>query len=176
MFLDVAPAPATIGVASQMLLGNPSNATADTNNHSHYLLQRSVEALDYNDTLRQPNWASWHLTTADTGASGRSGRFFLDTTLPPNCYWVKTNAYSGSGYDRGHISPSGDRTDTIPHNEETFLMSNLIPQAPDNNPSLTEPRQYSTQCDDRSDFGCCCRRSGHQHLHRQRARGVFPRR
>lgn len=126
-------AEATIGVAHQMLLGNPSNATADTNNHDHFLVQREVQALDYNDNLRQPNWASWHLTKADLGSSGRSDAFSADTTLPANFYWVKTSDYSGSGYDRGHLCPSADRTDTTNHNEQTFLMSNFVPQAPDNN-------------------------------------------
>ena len=55
----VLPASAKIGITNQMQLGNPSNATTDTNNHSHYLIQRTVEALDYNDNLREPNWASW---------------------------------------------------------------------------------------------------------------------
>ena len=132
-FLLAAPADATIGVAYQMLLGNPSNATADPNNHDHYLIQRDVEALDYNDNHRQPNWASWNYTTNDTGDSGRSPKFFQDTNLPPDFYSVKTSDYSGSGYDRGHMCPSGDRTVSVAVNDETFLMSNMIPQAPDNN-------------------------------------------
>jgi len=133
ILLAVAPAQATIGVQYQMVLGNPSNATADTNDLDHYLIQRDVEALDYNDTLRQPNWASWNLTTADTGSSGRSSNFYLDTNLPPNFYWVPADGYSGSGYDRGHMCPSGDRTSSIATNSATFLMTNMMPQAPDNN-------------------------------------------
>ena len=42
---------AYVDINLQMQLGNPSNATADTNNHTHYLVQRTVEALDYNDNL-----------------------------------------------------------------------------------------------------------------------------
>src|SRR5690349_2844540 len=38
---------ASIGTSLQMQLGNPSGATADTNNHNHYLVQRTVEALDF---------------------------------------------------------------------------------------------------------------------------------
>jgi len=133
LLLGIAPAHATLGVAYQMLLGNPSNATADTNDHNHYLIQREVQALDYSDNLRQPNWASWNLTVDDTGDSGRSPDFFVDTNLPPNFYWVQTTDYVGSGYDRGHMCPSGDRTISVAINEETFLMSNMIPQAPDNN-------------------------------------------
>ena len=130
---SAAPVSATIGVAYQMLLGNPSSATADPSNHSHYLIQRDVEALDFNDTRRLPNWASWNLTTSDTGSSGRSSSFYADASLPSGFYQVQSTGYSGSGYDRGHMCPSGDRTDTVADNDETFLMSNIIPQSPDNN-------------------------------------------
>src|SRR4051812_21538430 len=77
----------------QMQLGNPSNATADTNNHNHYLIVRSVQALDYSDFLREPNWASWDLTSADVGSSGRSDAFAADTSLPSLFYQVKSNDY-----------------------------------------------------------------------------------
>ncbi|MEI6077025.1 MAG: DNA/RNA non-specific endonuclease [Verrucomicrobiota bacterium] len=132
LFTIVISAHAKIGVEFQMQLGNPSNATADTNNHSHYLILRAAEALDYNDTLREPNWASWDLTTDDVGSSGR-GNFLLDTNLPNNFYWVKTTDYTGSGYDRGHMCPSGDRTVSVEVNDLVFFMSNIIPQTPDNN-------------------------------------------
>src|SRR5690242_3224221 len=77
-------AAAYLDPALQMQLGNPSNATADTNNHNHYLLVRSVEALDYSDNLREPNWASWDLTSDDVGNSGRSEAFAIDPNLPSN--------------------------------------------------------------------------------------------
>ncbi len=41
--------------------------------------------------------------------------------------------YTGSGYTRGHMTPSGDRTATIPDNSATFLMTNMIPQTSQNN-------------------------------------------
>jgi len=131
--LGVFPAGATIDASLQMQLGNPSGASADSNNHSHYLIQRTVEAIDYNDNLGEPNWVSWDLTASDVGSSGRSPDFGTDTSLPPNFYEVTTTDYSGSGYDRGHMCPSADRTDNDADNELVFLMSNIIPQAPINN-------------------------------------------
>jgi DNA/RNA non-specific endonuclease len=41
--------------------------------------------------------------------------------------------YTASGFDRGHMTPSADRLATLPLNQATFLMDNIIPQAPDNN-------------------------------------------
>ena len=128
----VLPVHAIIGITNQMQLGNPSNAITDTNNHDHYLIQRTVEAIDYSDNLREPNWASWDLTASDVGSSGR-GDFLTDTNLPPNFYWVKTADYTHSGFDRGHMCPSADRTDNVTDNDLVFRMSNIVPQAPDNN-------------------------------------------
>src|SRR4051812_44768388 len=99
----IAQAHASIGVSLQMQLGNPSGATADTNNHNHYLVQRTVEALDFSDNLGEPNWASWDLTSTDVGSSGRSSSFYTDTTLPSNFYHVSTSDYTSSGFDRGHM-------------------------------------------------------------------------
>ena len=126
-------ADAIIDASLQMQLGNPSNASADTNNHDHYLIQRTVEAIDYSDNYGEPNWASWDLTASDLGSSGRTSSFYTDTNLPANFYHVLTSDYSGSGYDRGHMCPSADRTDTNINNKLVFFMSNIIPQSPNNN-------------------------------------------
>src|SRR6266436_8421657 len=89
---------AYIDATLQMQLGNPSNATADTNNHSHYLIQRTIESLDYNDGRGQANWASWDLTSGDANnAVVRQDSYATDTNLPTNFYWVGPNEYSGSG-------------------------------------------------------------------------------
>ena len=124
---------ATIGAALQSQLGNPSGATAVATATTNYLIARPQYSLSYNNTTREPNWVSWNLTTADLGSSGRSDSFFQDTTLPAGFYQVLTTDYSGSGFDRGHMCPSGDRTVTVADNEATFFMTNMIPQAPDNN-------------------------------------------
>ena len=132
--LALAPAArATLGPALQNQLGNPSGATAVATAPTNYLIPRAQYTLCYNNTTREPNWVSWDLTIADTGSSGRSANFFQDTTLPAGFYQVLPTDYSGSGYDRGHMCPSGDRTVTDADNAVTFFMSNMIPQSPDNN-------------------------------------------
>ena len=136
LLLIMPPAEATIDITLQMQLGNPSNAGADTNNHDHYLIQCTVEALDYSDNLGEPVWASWDLTAGDVGGAARSSSFFTDTTLPPNFYRVTDNDYNGVGtnnLNRGHMCPSEDRTDTVTDNDLVFYMSNIIPQAAVNN-------------------------------------------
>jgi endonuclease G len=129
---------ATIDASLQMQLGNPSGAIADTNNHNHYLIQRTVEAIDYCDNLGEPVWASWDLTADDIGGSGRNSTFYTDTNLPPNFHRVTTADYNGVGnidFNRGHLCPSADRTDTTNDNKLVFYMSNIMPQSALNNQS-----------------------------------------
>ena len=129
----VGSAHAVIGTAYQMQLGNPSGAISDPNNHDHYLIQRTVEAFDYSDNLGEPTWVSWDLTAADIGSSGRSTTFYTDTNLPSGFYEVTDADYTHSGYDRGHMCPSDDRTDTTNDNRMVFFLSNILPQTDDLN-------------------------------------------
>ena len=125
-------AQASIDIALQMQLGNPSGAITDTNNHSHYLIERTVEAIDYSDNLGEPVWASWDLTASDIGNSGRSSSYYTDTNLPPNFYRVTTTDYNGVGtnnFNRGHLCPSADRTDSTTDNKLVFYMSDIMPQS-----------------------------------------------
>src|SRR6476659_2670217 len=118
----------------QMQLGNPSGAISDTNFPNNYLIQRTIEAISYNNSRGQPNWASWDLTSADANnAVVRQDSYSADTNLPPTFYQVGAGEYGGSGFDRGHLCPSADRTDSTNDNNLTFLMSNMMPQAADNN-------------------------------------------
>lgn len=135
---------AVIDINLQMQLGNPSGATADPANplhHLHYLIQRPQYALDYSDTNRQANWVSWDLTSADIGSSGRTDAWAVETNVPSDFHPVPTSTFgsvNGQSYDRGHMCPSADRTVTVPDNKQVFIMSNIIPQASQNNQGLWE--------------------------------------
>ena len=120
-----------------MQLGNPSGANTNTNDHNHYLLQRTVEAIDFSDHLGEPVWASWDLTLSDVGGSGRNSNYYQDTNLPPNfTNRLVTSDYNGVGnidFNRGHLCPSKDRTDTTNDNKLVFFMTNIMPQSGPNN-------------------------------------------
>jgi endonuclease G len=116
-----------------MLMGNPSGAVTSTSSPTNYLLVRPQYAVGYNRDQGKPIWLSWHLSAADLGSTPRQDDFRADTDLPSGWYQVKPTDYSGSGFDRGHNCPSADRTATVADNSTTFLMSNMMPQAPNNN-------------------------------------------
>jgi endonuclease G len=116
-----------------LTMGNPSNAVTDTSYPANYKMEKDEYVLSYARDNGTSNWASWHLDTSWLGSAPRQDDFRGDNTLPAGWYKVVGSSYSGSGYDRGHLCPSADRTLTEDANSETFLMTNMIPQTADNN-------------------------------------------
>lgn len=115
-------------------LGNPSNANTNLNADDNFLIEKPQFELSYNHSKGTANWVSWYLVNEwASGNVGRQDNFRADPDLPENWHAVDGNDYSGSGFDRGHVCPSGDRTNTTANNSATFVMTNIIPQAPDNN-------------------------------------------
>lgn len=100
---------------------------------SNCLMEKPQYALSYNRDRGIPNWVAWHLDNTWLGNAPRQDDFRSDTSLPTGWYQVKKTSYQGSGYDRGHLCPSADRTNAIENNSATFLMTNMMPQAPNNN-------------------------------------------
>ncbi|MET1053993.1 MAG: DNA/RNA non-specific endonuclease [Pedobacter sp.] len=119
--------------ASQILLGNPSGATNSTVNAENYLIDQQYYVESYSRTKGSPNWVSWHIGAEDLGNTKRLNNFRPDTDLPEGWYEVSNTSYKGSGFDKGHNCPSGDRSSSTAANSSTFLMNNMIPQAPNNN-------------------------------------------
>lgn len=113
---------------TELSLGNPSDAKIDTKKPDNYLVTHSTYTLSYNKPRGSANWTAWHLTKSDVGTVDRSNAFAPDTTLPSTEWWIKPGDYTSSGYDRGHLCPSKDRSSTEDANRETFLMSNMQPQ------------------------------------------------
>ncbi|MBC6605749.1 DNA/RNA non-specific endonuclease [Hymenobacter sp. BT188] len=118
---------------SHLALGNPSGAIADPYYYWNYLLVKPQFTMSYHRDRGVPNWVSWHLSSAWLGSTPRQDNFSTDASLPTGWYRVTSTSYSGSGFDRGHLCPSADRTASIADNSATFKMTNMMPQAPTNN-------------------------------------------
>jgi endonuclease G len=109
--------------------GLPAPASSDPNNRDAFLIDRSQYVLSYNEPKRIPNWVSWQLVASDIGNTDR-GAFTPDILLPSNFVHVATTVYNKCGFDRGHICPSKDRSDTRENNDATFYTTNIAPQSP----------------------------------------------
>jgi endonuclease G len=125
-------------VSPNVALGDPSGATADASNRNNYLLVKPQYVLSYNNDRGGPNWVSWRLTAADIGDVERQNNFHPEASLPAGFKRVTPDDYTGTGYDRGHVCNSKDRTATEADNSETFSMANMLPQTPDLNRQVWE--------------------------------------
>jgi endonuclease G, mitochondrial len=118
---------------SHLTLGNPSGAVTDASQYWNYLLVKPQFVMSYHRDRATPNWVSWHLSSAWLGSTGRQDNFGPDNALPSSWFKATSSSYSGSGFDRGHNCPSADRTGSVADNTATFLMTNMMPQAANNN-------------------------------------------
>jgi endonuclease G len=129
----VTPPVVTVPDNDPLLLGNPTNASTSTAASTNYLKSSGYYSISYNDARGTSNWVAWHLQSEDLGSTPRQDDFRADNALPSTFYKVSPASYSGSGFDKGHNCPSADRTSTVVANSSTFLMTNMIPQAPNFN-------------------------------------------
>jgi endonuclease G, mitochondrial len=132
--------PVTTEQATQIFLalGNPSNATNNTSNQDNYLIVNTAYALSYNSGKGTANWVSWRIAESDLGTTDRQNNFRPDVNLPKNFTRVTPTDYTGSGFDRGHLCPSADRSVSEESNSLTFLMTNMVPQTGDLNRNVWE--------------------------------------
>jgi endonuclease G len=122
--------PVTGDAYPHLLLGNPSKATEDPKEKDNFLVEKPYFALSYNSAKGTPNWVSWRVTKADLGDAPRKLQFDPDADLPKGFRHVQHRDYNGSGFDRGHLCPHSDRAADKDMRYATFVMSNVVPQAP----------------------------------------------
>lgn len=86
--------------------------------------------VEYSDSLKVPLSVIWSLSSDDLGKVKRSSsmKFYTDTI--DGRPTANTNDYTGSGYDRGHMCPAADRSNSVARMRETFVMTNICPQTP----------------------------------------------
>lgn len=106
--------------------GNPSNAAYKDRNN--FILSHESFILSYNDQRGTLNWAAWRTSKKDLGPKRPRALFQTDPELNEKFVRIEYYDYSGGGYDRGHIVPSADRFADQRQNEETFLLTNIVPQ------------------------------------------------
>lgn len=128
------------GTATITILPADVPTTAVYRNHVEFgtpaapglLVVKDEFVSSYSETRGGPNWVSWNINATQFGTAPRCDCFTADQTLPAAARIVDFN-YRNSGYDRGHMVQSESRTATFQENAATFLMTNILPQAGENN-------------------------------------------
>ena len=92
------------------------------------VLANTGYAAGYSDALGNPLWAAYRVTDAEPAeAPPRPDEFMVD---PRTVARIEPGDYTRSGYDRGHLAPNHAIATRYGRQaqEETFYMSNIIPQ------------------------------------------------
>jgi endonuclease G len=101
-------------------------------------------AIMHSGLTKTPLWSAEHLTRDMlTKKAKREDDFHEDAHLRLDERAELTD-YAHSGYDRGHMSPSGD-FDERQSNEECFSLANMVPQDHDNNSGIWADIESSTR-------------------------------
>ncbi len=98
----------------------PSSTTGQLVKHEHFM-------LSYSEPYEQAEWVAYTLKKGHLTNDDRKRPYFIEDPK------VKTKSadwrnYKGSGYDRGHLCPAGDRRFSEYAYNETFYTSNVSPQ------------------------------------------------
>ena len=106
----------------------PSSSTGEIVNHNYF-------SLSYNEPHEQAEWVAYRLDKNQLTYDDRKRPYFIEDPK------VKTKSadwrnYKGSGFDRGHLCPAGDRRFSEYAYNETFYTSNISPQDNDFNAGI----------------------------------------
>lgn len=106
----------------------PNSSKGSLVEHDHFM-------LSYNEAYEQAEWVAYMLKKSHLTYDDRKRPYFIEDPK------VKTKSadwrnYKGSGYDRGHLCPAGDRRFSEYAYNETFYTSNISPQDRDFNSGM----------------------------------------
>lgn len=98
----------------------PSSTTGEIVNHEYF-------TLSYNEPYEQAEWVAYTLDKSHLTYDDRKRPYFIEDPYVSSKSADWRN-YKGSGYDRGHLVPAGDRRFSLQAYNETFYTSNISPQ------------------------------------------------
>ena len=98
----------------------PSSSSGHIIHHDHY-------SLSYSEAYEQAEWVAYPLKRSHLTDDMRDRPDFIEDpkVKSKSADWRN---YRGSGYDRGHLCPAGDRRFSELAYKETFYTSNISPQ------------------------------------------------
>jgi len=100
----------------------PGSTTGEIVRHQYY-------TLSYNQKHKQAEWVAYNLHPDHLSSNSfKRPNFEIDNKVKGGS--ADWRNFRGSGYDRGHLCPAGDRRFSYEAYAETFLTSNASPQNP----------------------------------------------
>jgi len=88
---------------------------------------REAYLVGYDAPVKIPKYVTYTLMPQNAlGCFPRTNAFVKDETTPNG---PRPDDYAGTGFDKGHMSPDGDQSWSQQVEYESFLMTNMAPQA-----------------------------------------------
>ncbi|MCM1029543.1 MAG: DNA/RNA non-specific endonuclease [Pseudoflavonifractor sp.] len=84
-------------------------------------------SMSFNPKMHIPNWVAWELAADETNGSVPRYKSFVEDPSVAGC--AELYDYSYSGYDRGHMAPAADMKWDSQAMKESFMLTNMCPQA-----------------------------------------------
>jgi len=95
-------------------------------------------SLEWDCNKRAQRWTCYEMHNGNSEKNvSRTDAWAADPNIPSQ-YQSSQSDYSGSGFSRGHMCPSGDRLCSKEQNKQTFYFSNMHPQYQNHNGVLWE--------------------------------------
>lgn len=108
------------------------------------LIEHMGYTLSYNEEDRIPYWVAWELRSTELhGNLERRENFTPDPAIKGRQAY--DSDYKGSGWDRGHMAPSGDMKWSSQALEESYYLSNVCPQNHNLNAGLWNDLEKQTR-------------------------------
>ena len=90
-------------------------------------------AVIHRCSVKAPVAVFEHVTPAAiSGPAKRRNDFRADPAVAPQCQ-AQLSDYAGNPYDRGHMAAAANNTQNEQIMSESFFLSNMVPQVPNNN-------------------------------------------
>jgi DNA/RNA endonuclease G (NUC1)/uncharacterized protein YjdB len=130
---------AMAGTSAQYANNTEFGEPQDSDPSDDFIIERPQFTSSWNPNRGSPNWVAYEIDATHFGAEDRCDCFTMDPELPSSLQRLTTADYTGAGdfhgygIDRGHLARSFDRTAGSLDNANTFLFSNIIPQAAEQN-------------------------------------------
>ncbi|MFZ1705116.1 MAG: DNA/RNA non-specific endonuclease [Saprospiraceae bacterium] len=113
--------------------------------HTGQLIHKTNYSLSYDYQNKTAQWVAYHLTKQNLQQRDLHYRFDFKKDPEVERGATEYYDYSGSGYTRGHLVPAADMSFDELALEETFFMSNIIPQKKENNVGIWQELEKQTR-------------------------------
>jgi endonuclease G, mitochondrial len=111
----------------RIILAQENSELAESQ-RDHQVIDRNHFTLSYNPEHKVANWVAYNLNPNKLQSCvSRTNSFRTDPEL--NYGSASLEDYRNSGYDRGHLVPSGDSKFDSEAMRESFFLSNITPQS-----------------------------------------------